>query len=98
MVRRRIRLGSVEEVLEFIKKTEKLDARIHLVDNYSDIDGKSLLGVLSMSLGQKHTIEIRGNEISESHAVHALGKYMISQEDDSDDDIFDDEMELETVI
>ncbi|MDO4519654.1 MAG: HPr family phosphocarrier protein [Eubacteriales bacterium] len=93
MIRRRIRLGSVEEVLEFIKKTERLDARIHLVDNYSDIDGKSLLGVLSMSLGQKHTIEIRGNEISESHAELVLDKYMVSFEDD-----FDDEMELETVI
>lgn len=62
MRERKIRLPIVEDVKEFVSKAEKCNFDIDIFYNRVTIDGKSLLGVLSLDRNRILTVRYAGNE------------------------------------
>lgn len=55
-----IKLSSMESVKEFIRAAEQCDFDINVFYNRFIIDAKSILGVLSLDLSRKLTVEYAG--------------------------------------
>ena len=55
-----VRLSGTEEVEEFVKAASKCDFDIDIFYNRVIIDAKSILGVLSMDLGQILIVKCHG--------------------------------------
>ena len=55
-----VRLNGTEEVEEFVKAASKCDFDIDIFYNRVIIDAKSILGVLSMDLGQILIVKCHG--------------------------------------
>ena len=60
MCQKQIKLNATEEVQEFVKAAGKCDFDIDVFYNRIIIDAKSILGVLSMDLGQILIVKCHG--------------------------------------
>lgn len=76
MEKKKIFFGSVEKALEFVECASKTDAEIRLISGTSIVNGKSLLGVLSLNLTEPITLEIRGDVNSSLNAIKTLNNYI----------------------
>lgn len=56
----KIKLSAAEEVKEFVRAAEQCDFDIDVFYNRVVIDAKSILGVLSLDLTQKLTVQYGG--------------------------------------
>ncbi len=76
MIEKKIKLMSSGQILSFCKACQKLEADVDVTDmsnrNYQ-IDGKSLLGLMSVKLGLPMRVVISGSD--EELAEQYLGKY-----------------------
>ena len=62
MKERKIKLAAAEDAREFVSKAEKCDFDIDIFYNRVIVDGKSLLGVLSLDLSRILTVKYAGND------------------------------------
>ena len=60
----KVLLPSVAEAREFVAAAERCDFDIDIYYNRVIIDGKSILGVLSLDLSQVLTVEFRGEDLA----------------------------------
>lgn len=58
--KRKIKLSATEEVKEFVTSAGKCDFDVDVFYNRIIIDAKSILGVLSLDLSKKLTVEYAG--------------------------------------
>ena len=76
MIEKKIKLMSSGQILSFCKACQKLESDVDVTDmsnrNYQ-IDGKSLLGLMSVKLGLPMRVVISGSD--EELAEQYLGKY-----------------------
>ena len=76
MERKEIYLGSIENALRFIAKTDRMHAVMRIVGDSKNIDAKSLLGVLSLDLKEPVLLEVRGDAQSREEVWHELFDYL----------------------
>ena len=74
MMEHQIRLNAAEDVREFVNAASKCDFDIDIFYNRIIIDGKSILGILSMDLTKELTVKCYGdnpgfNEVIAKFAV-----------------------------
>lgn len=79
MIEKKIKLMSSGQILSFCKACQKLESDVDVTDmsnrNYQ-IDGKSLLGLMSVKLGLPMRVVISGSD--EELAEQYLGKYELN--------------------
>ena len=58
MISRNITLNSIEEAVEFVNKASKYSCTVELSKGFRVVNAKSLLGVLSLGLGESVRMDI----------------------------------------
>ena len=58
----KIKLGSIEEVKEFVALTNKCALDVDLVSGRYAVDAKSIMGIFSLDLGKVLTLVIHGED------------------------------------
>ena len=73
----KIILNTIEKTTEFVNEIQQYDADFDLLSGHSTIDGKSLVGVLSMDLSIPITLRVNvKNEEQEDDICYTLIKYL----------------------
>lgn len=70
-----IQLNAPEDVIEFVREAEKCEFNVELKQGSAKIDGKSLLGVFSLGLSERLTVEYHGEN---SEFANALKKFAVA--------------------
>ena len=58
MISRNITLNSIEEAVEFVNKMSRYSCTVELSKGFRVVNAKSLLGVLSLGLGESVRMDI----------------------------------------
>lgn len=58
MISRNITLNSIEEAVKFVNKMSKYSCTVELSKDFRVVNAKSLLGVLSLGLGESVRMDI----------------------------------------
>ena len=58
----KIRLGSPEGIKDFVSATSKTACDVHVVSEDTVVDGKSVLALFSLPMGQPVTIRVDGSD------------------------------------
>ncbi len=74
MVEHQIRLNAAEDVREFVNAASKCDFDIDIFYNRIIIDGKSILGILSMDLTKNLTVKCYGEN---PHFNEVIAKFAV---------------------
>ena len=74
MVQHQIRLNAAEDVREFVNAASKCDFDIDIFYNRIIIDGKSILGILSMDLTKNLTVKCYGEN---PHFNEVIAKFAV---------------------
>jgi len=75
-----IKFNSMDRVVSFISLVEDQPIDVDIIDGNYIVDGKSLMGILSINLSKKLTLVIRAeNEdyINKSGLIEKLDKYKV---------------------
>ena len=75
MKERKVRFRHIEEMKEFVSAACRCDFDIDIVSDRLVVDGKSILGVLSLSCDQDLHVRYDGTE---PHFEEVLGKYAVA--------------------
>lgn len=70
-----IRLSSVEEIHDFVKRCSKLDCDIDLTCGRYTVDAKSILGVFSVDL--RRDLKLNVYTDNKQYATELLGDYVV---------------------
>ena len=74
MMEHQIRLNAAEDVREFVNAASKCDFDIDIFYNRIIIDGKSILGILSMDLTKNLTVKCYGEN---PHFNEVIAKFAV---------------------
>ena len=74
MMEHQIRLNAAEDVREFVNAASKCDFEIDIFYNRIIIDGKSILGILSMDLTKNLTVKCYGEN---PHFNEVIAKFAV---------------------
>ena len=74
MMEHQIRLNEAEDVREFVNTASKCDFDIDIFYNRIIIDGKSILGILSMDLTKNLTVKCYGEN---PHFNEVIAKFAV---------------------
>lgn len=72
-----IRLSSVEEIQDFVRRCSKLDCDIDLTAGRYTVDAKSILGVFSIDL--KRDLQLQVYTDNKKHAEEVLRDYVVKK-------------------
>lgn len=75
MTKREIQFSNMEEILQFCSRCKNMDADIDVKHGNKWIDGKSLLGLMSLDMGKTLQLVVYGED---SEAVDSYFKEFLS--------------------
>lgn len=77
MISAKIKFNTPNDVAEFVRTVSKIEFNVDVIDNHTELDGKSIQGLYTIQLGKELTCNIYATKEEAQDTIDKLQSFIV---------------------